>query len=69
MIPDDELTIVRRVYAKQIVHAARVYAKQIVHAARASDPRLEEALGALRREDFLPPGPWQLMRFWSLTYE
>jgi protein-L-isoaspartate(D-aspartate) O-methyltransferase len=63
MISDDELRIVRRVYAKQIVHAARVYAKQIVHAARASDPRLEDALAALRREDFLPPGPWQVMRF------
>jgi protein-L-isoaspartate(D-aspartate) O-methyltransferase len=41
----------------------RAYAKQIVHAARAADPRLEEALAGLRREDFLPPGPWQLMRF------
>jgi protein-L-isoaspartate(D-aspartate) O-methyltransferase len=51
MTPDEELRIVRRVYAKQIVHAAR-----------ASDPRLEEALADLRREDFLPPGPWQLMR-------
>jgi protein-L-isoaspartate(D-aspartate) O-methyltransferase len=51
MTQDDELRIVRRVYAKQIVHAARAH-----------DPRLEEALAELRREDFLPPGPWQLMR-------
>jgi protein-L-isoaspartate(D-aspartate) O-methyltransferase len=41
----------------------RAYAKQIMHAARATDPRLEAALAELHREDFLPPGPWQLMRF------
>ena len=52
MTPKNELEIVRRVFAKQIVHAAR-----------ATDPRLEQALAGLRREDFLPPGPWQLMRF------
>ena len=52
MTPENELEIVRRVFAKQIVHAAR-----------ATDPRLEEALAALCREDFLAPGPWQLMRF------
>lgn len=40
----------------------RAYAKQIVHAARASDPRLEEALATLRREDFLRPGPWRIER-------
>ncbi len=40
----------------------RAYAKQIVHAAGASDPRLEEALATLRREDFLSPGPWQIGR-------
>ena len=49
---EDELNTVRRAYAKQIMHAAR-----------ANDPRLEEALAKLKREDFLPPGPWQLMRF------
>jgi protein-L-isoaspartate(D-aspartate) O-methyltransferase len=48
----DEMTIVRRAYAKLIVHAGR-----------ASDPRLEAALATLRREDFMFPGPWQLMRF------
>src|ERR1700704_5560897 len=52
MTPEDDLQIVRRVYAKQIVHAAR-----------ASDPRLEKALAELRREDFLTAGPWELMRF------
>jgi protein-L-isoaspartate(D-aspartate) O-methyltransferase len=48
---ENELQVVRRVYAKQIVHAAR-----------ASDPRLEKVLAELRREDFLSAGPWQLMR-------
>jgi protein-L-isoaspartate(D-aspartate) O-methyltransferase len=52
MTPENELEIVRRVFAKQIVHAAR-----------ATDPRLEQALAGLCREDFLPPGPWRLMRF------
>jgi protein-L-isoaspartate(D-aspartate) O-methyltransferase len=51
MTPDSELEIVRRAFAKQIVHAAQ-----------ATAPRLEQALADLRREDFLPPGPWQLMR-------
>jgi len=47
-----ELDIVRAAYAKQILAAARV----------ASDPRLDAALGAVRREDFLGPGPWPIMR-------
>jgi protein-L-isoaspartate(D-aspartate) O-methyltransferase len=49
---EDELKIVRRAFAKQIAHAARV-----------SDPRFEKVLAELRREDFLSPGPWQVMRF------
>jgi protein-L-isoaspartate(D-aspartate) O-methyltransferase len=52
MTQDDELTIVRRTYAKQIVHAAR-----------ATDPCLDVVLATLRWEQFLFPGPWQLMRF------
>ncbi len=52
MTRDDELEIIRRTYAKQILHAAC-----------ATDPRLEEALAKLPREEFLLPGPWQLMRF------
>jgi protein-L-isoaspartate(D-aspartate) O-methyltransferase len=51
MYREDELKIIRRAYAKQIMHAAH-----------ANDPRLEEALAETKREDFLPPGPWQLMR-------
>src|SRR5258708_16612336 len=42
MTQDDELTIVRRTYAKQIVHAAR-----------ATDPRLDAVLATLRRKQFL----------------
>jgi protein-L-isoaspartate(D-aspartate) O-methyltransferase len=49
MTRNDELMTVRRVYAKQIVHAAGI-----------ENPRLEEALANLRREDFLPPGPWKI---------
>ncbi|GJE58958.1 protein-L-isoaspartate O-methyltransferase family protein [Methylobacterium trifolii] len=41
------------------------YAKQIVHAAGTDDPRLEEALATIRREDFLPPPPWQIMHLAS----
>ena len=52
MTVDDELRIVRGVFAKQISHAARVF-----------DPRIKNALAELRREDFLFPGPWQLNRF------
>src|SRR5258707_12792175 len=43
MTQDDELTMVRRTYAKQIVHAAR-----------ATDPRLEIVLATLRRTVFVP---------------
>jgi protein-L-isoaspartate(D-aspartate) O-methyltransferase len=47
----DELSIVRAAYAKQILAAARVY-----------DARLETALSETRREDFLGPGPWPILR-------
>ena len=52
-----ELKIIRAAYAKQILAAARVV----------NDPRLEAALGATRREDFLGPGPWPIMR-WFRDY-
>jgi hypothetical protein len=42
-----ELAIVRRAYAKQTLAAAGIV-----------DPRLQEAFGAVPREDFLGPGPW-----------
>jgi len=46
-----ELAIVRRAYAKQTLAAARV-----------TDPRIEAAYAAVAREDYLGPGPWQIMR-------
>jgi protein-L-isoaspartate(D-aspartate) O-methyltransferase len=52
-----ELSIIRAAYAKQILAAARVV----------GDPRLEAALGAIRREDFLGAGPWPIMR-WFRDY-
>ena len=52
-----ELGIIRAAYAKQILAAARVV----------GDPRLEAALSAIRREHFLGPGPWAIMR-WFRNY-
>lgn len=48
--------------------ARRVYAKQVAHAACAEDPRMEAALADLPRERFLPPGPWQIQR-WPGGYQ
>ena len=48
-----ELGIIRAAYAKQILAAAGVV----------NDPRLGTALGTIRREDFLGPGPWPIMRW------
>jgi protein-L-isoaspartate(D-aspartate) O-methyltransferase len=44
----------------QIIRAA--YAKQILAAALVTDARLDAALGTIRREDFLGPGPWPMLR-------
>lgn len=49
----DELRIIRAAYARQILAAARVD----------GDPPLEAAFGAIRREDFLGPGPWPMLRW------
>lgn len=49
---EQELAIVRRAYAKQIL------AWTIP-----SDPRLEAAFAAVPRERFLGPGPWPIMRY------
>jgi protein-L-isoaspartate(D-aspartate) O-methyltransferase len=46
-----ELGIVRQAYAKQILAEAGV-----------TDPRIRAAFARVRREDFLGPGPWQMMR-------
>src|ERR1700730_16059848 len=45
----------------RIIRAA--YARQILAAARVDDTRLEAAFGTIRREDFLGPGPWLVMRW------
>jgi protein-L-isoaspartate(D-aspartate) O-methyltransferase len=47
-----ELSIIRAAYAKQILAAAWVV----------GDARLEAALSATRREDFLGAGPWFMLR-------
>jgi len=47
-----KLEIVRRAYAKQIV------AKHGIE-----DRRVESAFATVRREDFLGPGPWEILQF------
>jgi protein-L-isoaspartate(D-aspartate) O-methyltransferase len=49
---EGELSIIRAAYAKQILAAASVV----------DDARLEAALSATRREDFLGPGPCRMLR-------
>lgn len=46
-----ELAVVRRAYSKQILAEASV-----------RDPRICGAFAHVRRESFLGPGPWQMMR-------
>jgi protein-L-isoaspartate(D-aspartate) O-methyltransferase len=50
-----ELSIIRAAYAKQILAAARVV----------DNARLEAALSITRREDFLGPGPWPIVRMFG----
>ena len=52
-----ELKIIRAAYAKQILAAARIM----------DNARLEAALSATRREDFLGAGPWWILR-WFRDY-
>ena len=47
---EEELAVVRRAYAKQVLAQADV-----------NDARLEDCLAQVRREDFLGPGPWQML--------
>jgi protein-L-isoaspartate(D-aspartate) O-methyltransferase len=51
MTSERDLRVVRRAYAKQITAAARV-----------TNKRIEDAFATVRREDFLGPGPWQILR-------
>src|SRR6516162_11300493 len=49
---EQELAIVRRAYAKQIMVPLN-----------AADPRVEAAFAVVRREAFLGPGPWPILHF------
>jgi protein-L-isoaspartate(D-aspartate) O-methyltransferase len=53
MMTSDELKIVRRAYAKQILASAGV-----------DDQSIEKAFAEVPREAFLGPGPWPIYRFW-----
>src|SRR5712675_1185455 len=46
----------------------RAYAAQTMAAAGVVDRRIEAAFAAVKREDFLGPGPWQILR-WDRGYE
>lgn len=46
-----ELEIVRRAYAKQVLAAGQI-----------TDARVEAAFASVKREDFLGPGPWPIVR-------
>jgi protein-L-isoaspartate(D-aspartate) O-methyltransferase len=45
----------------------RAYAKRVMFAAGVADPRVEAAFAAVPREQFLDPGPWQVVR-WGHGY-
>ena len=53
---ETELAIVRRAYAKHVLANANV-----------DDARVEAAFAAVRREHFLGPGPWAMLR-WPSRY-
>src|SRR5262249_50727244 len=52
-----ELRIVRAAYAKQILAAADVV-----------DAPLAAAFAAVPRENFVGPGPWMMLRWWTRDY-
>jgi protein-L-isoaspartate(D-aspartate) O-methyltransferase len=54
----DELSVIRAAFAKQILAAAGVV----------NDDHLEAALSTTRREDFLGPGPWPMLRPYQAGY-
>ena len=53
---EQELSAIRRTYAKQIMAKTGI-----------ADPRLESAFAEVRREDFLGPAPWPIIG-WSGEY-
>lgn len=52
MFSESELAVIRRAYAKQILAAFRV-----------DDERVEAAFAQVRREHYLGPGPWSMLRY------
>jgi protein-L-isoaspartate(D-aspartate) O-methyltransferase len=56
MTAKSELEIVRRAYAKQVMAECGL-----------ADRRVEKAFATIPREDFLGPGPWQIVR-WGRGY-
>jgi protein-L-isoaspartate(D-aspartate) O-methyltransferase len=52
-----ELRIIRAAYAKQIMAAANV-----------GNPRVAAAFATVPREDFVGPGPWMMLRWWTRDY-
>jgi protein-L-isoaspartate(D-aspartate) O-methyltransferase len=56
-MPERELAIVRRAYARQIMAASGV-----------PDERIARAFASVPRETFLGPGPWPVLR-WGRGYE
>ncbi|GIQ77523.1 protein-L-isoaspartate O-methyltransferase [Bradyrhizobium sp. RD5-C2] len=57
MDPQAELRIIRAAYAKQIMAAANIV-----------DARVMEAFATIPREDFVGPGPWMILRWWTRDY-
>jgi protein-L-isoaspartate(D-aspartate) O-methyltransferase len=53
--------------AAELKIVRRAYAKQVLAAAGASDARVEAAFAAIKREDFLGPGPWPVLRLRGLS--
>ena len=49
-----------------IIRAA--YAKQILAAANTRDARLAAAFATVPRENFVGPGPWLMLRWWTRDY-
>ncbi len=46
----------------ELVTVRAAYAKQVMAAAGADDAALEAAFARIKREEFLPPGPWPIAR-------
>src|SRR3954468_2887946 len=59
--PDERENWMNRDAKLRIIRAA--FAKQILVAAHVDDARLATAFGTVRREHFLGPGPWHVLRW------